>query len=147
MDYNRRLTESLAVLASLAPASYNAGAQAVGPVLAQNCKRYVLMVHVGSLGVAGTVDAKIQASTTSGGVYSDIPNAAITQITAGAENIVLVEITGESILAAGKGSYIKGVVTVGVNAVVLAAKLLGAVGGYEPANVDNATQVAQLVNA
>ncbi|HMW65144.1 MAG TPA: hypothetical protein PKE11_14995, partial [Accumulibacter sp.] len=63
MPENIKLSESLAVLASIDPASISPGSVNSSWVPATNFLSFLLVVQTGVLGAAATVDAKIQQAT------------------------------------------------------------------------------------
>ena len=79
---NIKLSESLAVLASIDPASISPGSVNSSWVPATNFLSFLLVVQTGVLGAAATVDAKIQQATdVSGTGAKDLsPGKSITQI-------------------------------------------------------------------
>lgn len=147
MDYNRNMTESLVVLGTVKPQAAAAGTYTAGPFNLLFARRIVGRIHVGALG-GGTVDAKFQASATSGGTYADVANAAIATINSGSENVAQVELKGETLAGAGQGPWVKLLLTVtGGTGTQLSAIVEGGVSGYEPASDNNVATVTQTVVA
>lgn len=148
MEYNRNLTESLVVLGTVKPQAAAAGTYTAGPFNLLFARRIVGRIHVGALGTSGTVDAKYQASATSGGTYADVAGAAIAQVNSGAENVAQLELKGETLAGAGQGPWVKLLITVGGStATQLSAIVEGGAAGYEPASDNNAATVTQTVVA
>lgn len=145
MNYNQNMAEDLAVLGFTAPVSQAAGTVTVGPFYAGNLRRVLANLLLGSLGAAGTVNAKWQAAATQGGAYADVAGSAITQISAGASNYVQNELKAETLAAAGQGPWLQFVVTVGANAVLMATEVLGSVGRFGPSSDYNVVTPAQTV--
>lgn len=116
IQYNENLSEALVLLGTLPSGAQTAGAKTVGPFTCRNLSRVLFLIDIGTLGASATVDFKIQASSTSGGTYADVPGTTITQITAGASNFVEVELKTETLAQTGTGvgPWIKGILTIGV---------------------------------
>lgn len=77
----RQLTDRATVVVALAPVSKNAGTTTSSAVDMTGFGGGALMVSAGVISSSGTVDCKVQSSATSGGSYTDITGAAITQMT------------------------------------------------------------------
>lgn len=136
MPYNERLTEALAFVAKLVPASRSAGAVNVPSVQLTQGKKALFIVNGGSKGASGTLDFKLQSSATSGGTYADIAGAAIAQIVAD-DKFALLEIRGETLVGLGVGPWVRGVLTTGVNAVLSSVEVILAPTDYSPASLLN----------
>ena len=136
--------ERSALVSTLDPASQNAGAVNMPVVDAATlgARRFLYTVLVGSVGAAGTVDFKLQASATSGGSYTDLDtNCKLTQIAAANKQAEL-EITAEALAYYAPGKpFLRGVVTVGTNACVVSATCRAFDFRYQPTND---TQAAYL---
>jgi hypothetical protein len=87
-----------------------------------------------------TVDAKLQQSATLASGYADIASSNITQVTT-ANQIATLEIRSDQ-LSAGK-RYARLSVTVGGNAVLIAALALGGEAVEKPASANDVTAVTQ----
>ena len=146
LPYYENHTEAAAVLAVLPPQSAAAGVVTVGPFTSVNAMRTLFMINIGALGGAGTVNAKVQASATSGGAYTDVAGTAITAVSAGASNLVFIEVRAETLAAAGQGPYLKLVVTIGVNAVLVSAVALSMATHYAPGAGYSIVAPAQILN-
>lgn len=142
---NEYITEAMAVLAQLASANQTAAAHAVGPFNTQVCRQVLFIVDLGALGASATVDFKVQASATQAGTYADVANSSITQITAGATNLVLVLVRHETLAAAGVGPWIKGVLTVGTAASQAGVVALGFDTRFKPGSDYNLVTPAQTL--
>lgn len=77
----RQLTDRVTVVVALAPVSKSAGTTTSSAVDMTGFGGGALLVNAGVIGSSGTVDCKIQSSATSGGSYTDVTGAAITQMT------------------------------------------------------------------
>lgn len=130
LPINENMTEALAVMAVVAPASQSTGTASFGPINMTTLKRLEVVLNVGSVGVAGTVDFNISTASASGASYGVLSGSQITQMTA--SGVALVEVKSETIGASGRGVWVKGNIVVGTNAVVTSAVALGAVSDYSP---------------
>ena len=138
-------TEQLSQALSLAGTEIDPVSQAVGTVTSggvdlSKFKRVLFLLQVGAVGGAGTVDAKLQQSATLASGYADIASSNITQVTT-ANQIVTLEIRSDQ-LSAGK-RYARLSVTVGGNAVLIAALALGGEAVEKPASANDVTAVTQ----
>ena len=80
-DSNLKPSQRLALVGIIPPQS-SAGALHSGWIDASQAFNFLATVQVGALGVAATVDAKLEQATSSGGAgIKDVPNKAITQLT------------------------------------------------------------------
>lgn len=143
LPYGENITEAIAYRGRLAPVSQSTGTVTVGPVQLGQAKKVLFAIDVGSVGAAGTVDAKIQASATSGGTYADVTGGAITQVTA--TGVVFVEVKAETLSNLGVGPWVRLSITVGTNAVVLEVMIFAAPTDYSPASLLNGTVLQTLV--
>ena len=134
MDYNRNLSETLAVLAYQC-ANQAVGAVTVGPFSTALQRRVLFNIVAGTPGASGTINAKVQASATQGGTYADVAGAAITALTAA--GVAELEVKAESLTAAGVGPWIQLICTVGTATSPVAVLVQGAPGRYEPNGIDN----------
>src|SRR3954454_6551575 len=95
-----QLSQALSIAAAeLDPVSQAAATVTSGGVDMSKFERVMFVVMVGAV-TTGTVDAKLQESATSGGTYTDISGASITQITT-SNKIATLEIKATQ-LSAGK---------------------------------------------
>lgn len=148
MNINKNFTEDVAALASVAPTSQAASTVVLGPVNSYLWRRLVAVLHLGALGSSATVDSVVKTSATSGGSYAALnPNVAITTVSAGAENVVFVEVKAETIQATGTGPWVEFTITVATAASITSAILYGVVPRYEPASDYNETNVTQILVA
>lgn len=126
---NKLISEVLGTVALIAPSSQAVGAVATPTLTMGPYRKLLLAVLAGALGGAGTVDFKVQASP-DGANWTDIPNTAIATInaaavTAGFPGVAQIEVRADRFNALAMGQYIRGVVTVGGNAVPTAVLALG----------------------
>ncbi len=149
MDYNRNLSESLAVVGKIDPSSQAAGELLSGAINMLTHRRIFAIISVGAFGASATVDATFKASSTSGGTYAAVTGTAITQALAGGgNNIVLeIELKAETLAQLGVGPFVKLSVTVGTAATLTSAVVLGACGRFEPESDNDLTAVKQKIVA
>lgn len=112
------LSEELAVVATIDPDAYTAASYDTDVIALRNGSRLLFVVMAGDLGSSATLDFKVQGATSSGGSYTDIPTAAITQLTqAGSDSDkqAILELSTQYVENLGLGyTHVKGVMTVGV---------------------------------
>jgi hypothetical protein len=132
-----QLSQGLTVVGKIDPVSQanGAGSGLISGIDMSKIQRLLFVLQIGSVGGAGTVDAKIQESASSGSGYADCSSSAvgpisITQVTA-SNKVVTLEIRADQ-LSAGK-RYVQLFVTIGGNAVLIAGLALGAEAEYKPA--------------
>lgn len=149
MDYNRNVSEALAPVGQITPTSQAAGEQLSAAINMQLHRRLFAVISVGAFGASATLDAVFKASSTSGGTYTAVTGAAITQMLAAGGNnkIVTIEVKAETLAALGVGPWVKLSVTVGTAATLTSAVVLGACERYEPASDNNLAAVTQQITA
>jgi len=129
MPKNIKLSESLAVLASIDPASISPGSVNSSWVPATNFLSFLLVVQTGVLGTAATIDAKIQQATdVSGTGAKDLsPGKSITQIVkaTGDNKQALLDFRAQDLDAANGFNYVRVSLTVGAAASIVGALLYG----------------------
>jgi hypothetical protein len=141
-----QLSQALSIAATeLDPVSQGIATVTTGGVDMSKFERVMFVLMVGALGGAGTVDAKLQECTSAGGAgASDIAGSNITQLTvggSGSNKIVTLEIKASQ-LTAGK-SFVRLSVTVGGNAVLIAACPLGGEARQKPGSAQDIAAVFQ----
>ena len=77
----RQLTDRATVAVALAPVSKSAGTTTSASVDMTGYGGGALLVTAGVISTSGTVDCKITSSATTGGTFTDVTGAAITQMT------------------------------------------------------------------
>ena len=142
--WTERLTQGLTIAAAgRHSASQGAATVLTSAVDLKKFRKLLFILDAGTLGTSATVDFKLTAATTSGGTYSDITGAAITQLTqAGTDNsntYCFVEVSADFIqnLLGNGYEFVKGSLTVATAASQISVIVLGAVGDHEPTS-DNA---------
>jgi hypothetical protein len=140
-----KLSQRLAVLQAVAPASLNTTTNMTGIDTSLH-RKVLFIVQNGVLGTSATVDFKLQASATSGGTYADIGGKAITQMVKASDDshIAKVEIMASE-MPAGK-PFVRGVLTTGTAASLVAVVALGGDERYEPASSYDNANVTQTVS-
>ena len=136
-----QLSQALSIAAAeLDPVSQGVATVTSGGVDMSKFERVLFLLMVGSVGAAGTVDAKLQESATSGGTYTDIAGASITQITA-SNKIATLEIKATQ-LSSGK-TAVRLSLTVAVNAVLIAVLPIAGEAKQKPASAQDVAAVVQ----
>lgn len=145
---NAKLSELVAVAATLDAASVAAGTVTTGWVPLKSAMNLLAIIATGVLGASATVDAKLQQATTSTGTgVKDITGKAITQIVkASGDNVqALINLRDDELDAANGFNYVRLSVTVGTAASIVGATLLVGNVNYGPASDLNQAAVAQIV--
>lgn len=148
MLINARLAELLSVLATIDPVSQAAGTITTGWISAANHERFMATVQTGVMGASGTIDAKIQQATDSGGTgVKDVTGKAIAQIVkaSGDNKQALINFRAEELDGAGGFGFVRLSITVGTAASLLSASVLGGVPKNAPASALNQAGVVQNV--
>src|SRR5437868_5207660 len=113
--YTEQLSQALSIAGTeIDPVSQTAATVTTGSVDMSKFHRAIFVVMVGSVGAAGTVDAKLQESNASnfGSGVSDIGGSSITQVTV-SNKIVTLEMRADQMTK----RYARLSLTVGTNAV------------------------------
>lgn len=144
---NQKISEGLAVLATYDPASVAASTVVTGWV-DQSVFFFVLAIlQTGVMGASGTIDAKLQQATDSGGTGAkDISGKAITQIlkASGDNKQVMISMKEADLDTEGGFRFVRLSITVGTAASLLSAMLLGGVPRFQPASAYNQAGVVQI---
>lgn len=149
MSYINTKPSSRAVVAAvLNPISQGAGTVTTGWVSMATYDAILAILQVGVLGASGTVDAKIEQATSSGGAGAkDLsPARSITQLTkAGTDDNkqVSVNVRSDELDVANGFAYVRLSVTVGTAASLISAVVLGFDARYQPATA--ATTLDEVV--
>lgn len=148
MNPNVKLTEKLAVLATLDPVAQTAGTVVTTWVPAANFHSFLALIMTGVLGTAATVDAKLRQATSSGGAGAkDITGKAITQIVkATGDNVqAMIECRGEDLDSANGFTFVALSLTVGTATSIVGAALVGGNPLAATCSGLNQTAVGQVV--
>lgn len=148
MHQNVKLSEKVAVLATIDSTNANVGVTVSSYVSMANFHQVAALLKTGLMGASGTIDAKLVQATSAGGAGSkDIAGKAITQIVkaSGDAKQVLIEVHGSELDVNGGYSFVALSVTVGTAASQLDATLFGSVPRFAAASVMNQAGVIQIV--
>ena len=148
MHSNQKMSESLAVLATIDPISQGAGTVTTGWVNAGNLQNLLAVIQTGIMGASATVDAKLQQATDSGGTgVKDVTGKAIVQIlkAAGDNKQALLNAHTQDLDVSNGFNYVRLSITVGTAASLISAALLGGNTRYEDAAQYNQAGVVQNV--
>lgn len=141
-----RLSEQLAVIATIDPDAYGTGNETSDVIDMQLHRRIMFIVQAGTLATNATLDFGVYGDTASGGSYSTlITGKSITQLTeAGTDSDkqVIVEVTSEEVIAQGL-RYIRGSLTLGTAGGDVAVLALAGNSRYSPAT--DLTSVDEIV--
>lgn len=144
---NQRVSESLALLATINPISQGVGTANSGWVDMSTMHKLLALIDTGVLGAAATVDAKLQQATSSGGAGAkDITGKSITQLVKASNDNdqALINLRADELDVAGGFRYVQLSITVGGAASLVSGALFG-VPAYEPADAFNQAAVVQVV--
>lgn len=148
MNPNVKLSEVIAVMATLDPASVAASTVLTAWVPMANVAKLAALIQTGVLGTSATVDAKLRQATDAAGTGAkDITGKAITQIVkaTGDGKQAIIEMRAEDLDVNNGFGFVALSVTVGVAASQLSAALIGSGVRYMPASTLNQAGVAQIV--
>jgi hypothetical protein len=142
-------SDRLAIVAAINPVSQAAGAVSTGWISMQNWRSLMAVVQAGVLGAAATLDAKLEQATSAAGAGAkDIAGKAITQlIQAGADSNkqAIVNLRQVELDFANGYSHVRLTLTVGTQASLVSAVLLGLDARYNPASDSDAATVDEIV--
>jgi len=151
MNSNFKLSEVVAIAATLDPSSQAVGAATTTWVSAADFQRFAAVLDVGSIGAAGTVVVAFSQATTNTGtgakpVVNAITGAAVTSTAVSLSNQqVTLDMLNDWLDSNNGYGYVAVTVTVGVNAVLTQATLFGLVARYGPASAFNQAGVVQVI--
>jgi hypothetical protein len=149
MITNQKLSESLAVLATINPSSQAAGAAYSGWISIAEFDRILALVQVGAFGASATVDANIQQAqdATGTGAKAIGTGKAIAQILAAGGNNVqaLIDVRSTDLDVANGFGFVQLEILVGTAATETAGVILGGDARFEPASNFNQAGVVQIV--
>lgn len=148
MNPNVKLSEKVAVLASIDSVAAGIGTIVSPYVSLANFHQVAALLKTGLMGAGGTIDAKLVQATAIGGTGSkDIAGKAITQIVkaSGDGKQVLIEVHSAELDVNNGYAFVALSVTVGTSASQLDATVLGSVPRFASALTLNAASVAQIV--
>jgi hypothetical protein len=148
MNPNIKLSEVIAVMATLDPASVAASTVVTAWVPMANVAKLTALIQTGVLGASATVDAKLRQATDAAGTGAkDVTGKAITQIVkaSGDAKQAMIEMRAEDLDVNNGFGFAALSVTVGTAASQLSAALIGSGARYLPASTLNQAGVAQIV--
>ena len=144
--YTEQMTQANAILARLDPVSQGTGTTTpMTDIDISKYRRLMFILQIGAVGAAGTVDAKLRESKTSGGAYQDFTTSiAITQVTA-ANKVVTIEVRNDQMDATYQ--FVQLSLTIGGNAVLVGGVCLGGEAVQKPGKANDIAAVTQRVVA
>lgn len=148
MNPNTKLSEQVAFMATLDPASVAASTVVTAWVPMANVFQLSALIQTGVLGTSATVDAKLRQATDSSGTGAkDITGKAITQIVkaTGDNKQAIVEVRAEELDVNNGYGFVALSITVGTAASQVSAALIAASTRYTPASTFNQAAVVQIV--
>lgn len=141
-----RLTERLAVVATIDPDAYGTGAQTSDVIDMTNHRRVIFVVMAGALGSSATLDFEVRGDAASNGSFTTpITGKSITQLTeAGTDSNkqAIVEVTSEEVAAQGL-RYVRGLATLGAATSDYGVVAIAGDSRYQPA--DDLASVDEIV--
>lgn len=144
----RNLSEELAVVGTIDPASQSTGAVSTDVINLATYSRMMFLIETGVLGTGATVDFKLQGSADGSTGWTDITGAAITQIVkASGDNAqAILEVSATYIKDQDSTfAYVKGVLTIGTAASIVGVIALAGRLSYSPASDWNLASCAAPV--
>lgn len=148
MTPNSRVSENLAVLATIDPVSQGAGTVSTGYVDASKFAQLLALIDVGAMTATSTVDAKFQQATDNTGTgVKDVTGKAITQLLAAGGNNrqVQIDLRDEQLDVTNGFRFVRLTVTVAAAASLLSAVVFGAWARQGTAADSNQAGVVQIV--
>lgn len=146
---NAKGSELLSILATIDPVSQAVGSVTTGWISVANFHALMTILETGALGVAGTVDAKLQQALDAAGTgVKDITGRAIvqfTQVGGGSAKQALLNLKPEDLDIANGYGFMRLSITVGVAASVVAAQIIGLNPRYADADAFNQAAVTQII--
>jgi hypothetical protein len=132
--YTEQLSQALSLGAPVFPVSQAVGTVNTGGIDMQEFRRAIFVINVGSVGAAGTVNALLQESAVSNFATSNnvagngtVTTASITQISVSNQQATI-EIRAGQLTK----RYVRCQITIGGNAVLLAAHAIGGEADHKP---------------
>jgi len=144
---NQKMSEGLAVLATIDPISQGAGTVNTGWVDQSTFFNLLALIQTGVLGASATVDAKLQQATDNAGTGAkDITGKAITQIVkaSGDNKQAMISMKEADLDTEGGFRFVRLSLTVGTAASLVSASLMGGVPRFQPASAYNQAGVVQI---
>ncbi|MDA8258302.1 MAG: hypothetical protein M0Z99_22185 [Betaproteobacteria bacterium] len=149
MITNQKLSETLAVLATINPSSQAAGTAYSGWISMAEFDRILALVQVGVFGASATVDANIQQAQDAAGTGAKAigTGKAIAQmLAAGGNNVqALIDVRSTELDVANGFGFVQLEILVGTAATETAGVILGGDARFAPASSFNQAGVVQIV--
>ena len=142
------LTEKIAVLGAIDPDAYATGTQGTGYIDMKQFDQVAFVLLNGAMESGAKVDFKLQeAKTNSGGSLQDLSGKAITQLTqAGTDGDKQVIVVVKAAELSEGYRYVRGVMTISVDAVDAGVVVLGGDPRYMPASDFDVSTVDEIVS-
>jgi hypothetical protein len=140
-------SEKIAVVATIDPDAYGAGAQNSDVVDMSNFESLLVLLQVGDIVTTGTVDLIVQSSAVAA-MSSPVTVKSITQLTAAgtdSDKQVLVNVRGEHLTEGHR--YVRVTVTFGVAGADAGLVILGVNPFYSPASNHDLDSVDEIVSS
>ncbi|GIV82778.1 MAG: hypothetical protein KatS3mg051_2132 [Anaerolineae bacterium] len=145
---NARLSERLAVVATIDPDAYGIGTQTTDIIDMKNRRRVLFVVMAGDLGTNGTLDFNVYGSAASdmsgAGLITGKSITQLTQAGTDSDKQVIVEVTAEEVAAQGY-RYIRGNLVIGTATSDAAVLALAGDLAYSPASEYDLSSVDEIV--
>lgn len=143
-----RLSEALAVVATIDPDAYGTGTQNTDVIDMRYHRRVIFIVMAGTLGSSATLDFAVKGDTASNGSFTDtITGKSITQLTDGgtdSDKQAIIEVTAEEAAAQGF-RYLRGLATLGAATSDYGVVALAGHARYSPASEYDLATVDEIV--
>ena len=146
---NAKGSEELSILATIDPVSQGAGTVTTGWVNVANYHALLAVIQTGVLGVAATLDGKVQQAQDNVGTgVKDVATKAIVQIVkaTGDNKQALINLKPEDVDNINGFGFIRLSLTVGVAASLVSGQLLGVNPRYATADAFNQAGVVQIIS-
>ena len=146
---NAKGSEELSILATIDPVSQGAGTVTTGWVNVANYHALLAVIQTGVLGVAATLDGKVQQAQDNAGTgVKDVATKAIVQIVkaTGDNKQALINLKPEDVDNINGVGFIRLSLTVGVAASLVSGQLLGVNPRYATADAFNQAGVVQIIS-
>ena len=148
MSNNYRLSEAIAVVATVDPEASSVGAASSDYIDMQDFESIIAIVSLGIMVSSGTLDFKLQQATSSTGAgVKDITSASITQMTsADNDEQAIVGLRATALDVANDFQFVKGVLTFGTAGGDSSVVILAGNPKVGPASDNDLASVGEIVN-
>lgn len=143
-----RLSERVAVLATVDPDAYSTGTQTSDWALMENWGRALAIINAGIIAASGTLDAKLMQATSSTGAGAvTIAGKAITQMTTGDnDKQAMIDLKADELNVAGGFTYVALRMTLATAGGDVGGVLLGGDPRYGPASDHDLASVDEIIS-